>query len=49
MTKRNFVAKNMNQFNRGGQHENKRQKWIDEQHSRQVDEWDEELVMEDRD
>lgn len=44
---RNFVAKNS--FNRSGsgQHENKRQKWIDEQHAKQVDEWDEELVYSD--
>lgn len=46
---RNYVAKNMNTFNRASVEENKRQKWIDEQHARQIDDWEEELVVHDDD
>jgi len=44
---RNFVAKHMNTYNRPQVVENKRQKWLDEQHAKQVDEWDEEAVYRD--
>lgn len=49
MRSRNFVAKHMNTYNRSSVEENKRQKWIDEQHARQMDEWEEELVVSDDD
>lgn len=50
MSARNFVAKHMNTYNRPCVEENKRQKWIDEQHSRQIDDWEEELLVdEDKD
>lgn len=48
MHTRNFVAKHMNTYNRSSVEENKRQKWIDEQHARQIEEWEEELVTEDK-
>lgn len=44
---RNFVAKHMNTYNRPSVVENKRQKWLDEQHAKQVDEWDEDAVYRD--
>ncbi len=46
--KGNFVAKHMNTYNRASVEENKRQKWIDEQHARQINDWEEELVVDDR-
>ena len=49
MSARNWVAKHMNTYNRGGEHENKRQKWIDEQHARQVSDWEEDILVRDDD